>query len=83
MGSSLLMAFDTKSGIPSSTVNLHNPARKSMVNPLNGQKYNFGDPTTLAVSRLHIISASDSSIIQATVQAHHSGPSFRPFIQAI
>ena len=51
LGSSLLMAFDTKSGIPSSTVNLHNPARKSMVNPLNGQKYNFGDPTTLAVSR--------------------------------
>ena len=48
LGSSLLMAFDTKSGIPSSTVNLHNPARKSMVNPLNGQKYNFGDPTTLA-----------------------------------
>lgn len=53
LGSHLLVAFDTKTGIPSSTVNLKlGKSRLTMRNPVNGKTYNFGDPTTLAEVRL-------------------------------
>jgi mannosyl-oligosaccharide alpha-1,2-mannosidase len=49
LGSNLLFAFDTKTGIPSSTVNLaQGLSRRKMKNPLNGKAYTFGEATTLA-----------------------------------
>ncbi len=44
----LLQAFETKTGIPASVVNLNEGAKKTVLhNPFNGQTYTFGDATTV------------------------------------
>lgn len=44
----LLYAFETKTGIPASVVNLKEGGNKTVLhNPFNGQTYNFGDATTV------------------------------------
>ena len=48
IGLGLLAAFDTPSGLPASVINLAQPAKRAFINPYNGHKNNFGDPSTLA-----------------------------------
>ena len=47
-GDALLLALDTPTGLPASVINPGKPERRNFVNPYNGNKNNFGDPTTLA-----------------------------------
>ena len=48
MGEGLMLSLDTPTGMPASVINPGIVSKRTYINPYNGHKNSFGDPTTLA-----------------------------------
>jgi mannosyl-oligosaccharide alpha-1,2-mannosidase len=48
MGEGLMLSLDTPTGLPASVINPGMESKRTYINPYNGLKNAFGDPTTLA-----------------------------------